>query len=552
MAAQPTIPLINSPIPIPARRKSRKWRWILGIAVALLALAAIAIRIAIVRAQPILRTRVIETLSTRFKSRVELAELHVWVADGLHVDGKGLKIFGPTDPNPWEAGVQPLFEIGEFRFQTALSNLFREPMHVDTVFVDGLTMNIPPKNDRREMTNFRRRSGKISIVVSHLICTNAKLVINTIRTDKPPLEFDIGDLRMKDIGPGQPLQFEATLVNPKPVGDIHSTGLFGPLNEESPRDSAVNGRYSFTNADLGTLKGIGGILSSTGQYTGSLGRIEVNGETDTPDFHLAVSGHRVPLHTQFHAIVDGTDGDTYLDPVKARVLDSTFTATGKVVRMKSLHGHDIDLHVVLDRSRIQDLLQLGVKTDPPIMSGVVQMKADLHLQPGEADITDRLKLAGTFRIPDGRFSNEKVQGKIDSLSLRSSGRPKLAQEGTEMNVPSDLRGTFKMNQGVLSFSFLHFQIPGTHADMTGQYSLDGNTFDFHGTLKLDAKLSQMTTGWKSILLRPVDPFFHKNGAGTELPFKIDGTKSEPHFGLDFHHKDEPSTKDPDETANRHR
>ncbi len=551
MAAQPTIPTIRSPKPTSIRRKSRKWLWIVGIAVALLAIAAIAVRIAIVRAQPILRTRVIETLSTRFKSRVELAELHVWVANGLHVDGKGLKIFGATDPNPFEAGVQPLLAIGEFRFQTTLSNLFREPMHVDTIFVDGLTMNIPPKNDRREMVNFRHRSGKISIVVSHLNCTNAKLVINTVRTDKPPLEFDIGDLRMKDIGPGQPLQFEATLINPKPVGDIQSTGLFGPLDEVSPRDSAVNGNYSFTHADLGTLKGIGGILSSTGHYMGSLGRIEVNGETDTPDFHLAVSGHRVPLHTQFHAIVDGTDGDTYLDPVKARVLNSTFTARGKVVRMKTIHGHDIEMNVVLDRARIQDLLQLGVKTDPPLMSGAVEMKASLHLQPGEANITDRLKLAGTFHIPDGHFSNEKIQGKIDTLSLRSSGKPKLAQDGIEMNVPSDLEGTFKMTQGILSFSFLHFQIPGTHADMTGQYSLDGNTFDFHGTLKLDAKLSQMTTGWKSILLRPVDPFFHKNGAGTEVPFKIDGTKSEPHFGLDFHRKSQPSSKNYGETATRH-
>ena len=73
----------------------------------------------------------IETLSARFKSRVELAELHVWMADGVHVDGKGLKIYGVTDPNPWEPGVQPLLEIGEFRFQTALRSLFREPMHVD-------------------------------------------------------------------------------------------------------------------------------------------------------------------------------------------------------------------------------------------------------------------------------------------------------------------------------------------------------------------------------------------------------------------------------------
>ena len=71
----------------------------------------------------------------------------------------------------------------------------------------------------------------------------------------------------------------------------------------------------------------------------------------------------------------------------------------------------------------------------------------------------------------------------------------------------------------------------------GQYSLDGKTFDFHGTLRLDAKLSQMTTGWKSILLKPVDPFFAKDGAGTEVPFKITGTRDEPHFGLDFHRKD---------------
>ncbi len=535
---------------MPTKRKSRKWHWIIGTGIVFLAIAAICIRVAIVRAEPILRTRVMETLSTRFKSRVELAELHVWVANGLHVDGKGLKIFGATDPNPWEAGVQPLLEIGEFRFQTALGNLFREPMHVDTIYVDGLTMNIPPKNDRSEMTKLRHRGGKISIVVSHLDCTNTRLVINTLRTGKPPLEFDISNLRMKDIGPGQPLQFDATLVNPKPVGDIHSTGLFGPLNEERPRDSSVSGRYSFGNADLGTLKGIGGILSSTGQYMGTLGRIEVAGETDTPDFRLAVSGHPVPLHTDFHAIVDGTDGDTYLDPVKARVLNSSFTAKGKVVRMKSIPGHDIDLNVVLNRANVQDLLQLGVKTDPPLMTGGVEMKADLHLQPGEANVTDRLRLSGVFHIPDGRFSNEKVQAKIDALSLRSRGQPKLARDTHDLKVPSDLRGTFKMKQGVLSFSFLHFQIPGTHADMTGQYSLDGQTFDFHGMLKLDAKLSHMTTGWKSLLLRPVDPFFHKNGAGTEVPFKIEGTRAEPHFGLDFHHKDQSALKNPGEPATR--
>src|SRR5262249_11163560 len=132
----------------------------------------------------------------------------------------------------------------------------------------------------------------------------------------------------------------------------------------------------------------------------------------------------------------------------------------------------------------------------------------------------------------------------------SSGQPKLVKEAADRPVTSDLQGVFDLQNGLLSFSLLHFKIPGTHADLDGQYSLDGKTFDFHGTLKLDAKLSQMTTGWKSILLKPVDPFFHKNGAGTQVPFKITGTKDEPHFGLDFGHKDE-SDEDPNEASSIH-
>ena len=134
--------------------------------------------------------------------------------------GKGLEIYGVTDPNPYEPGVQPLLKIGEFRFQTGLRSLFREPMHVDTIYVSGLIMNIPPKKDRQQIKDLRQGHGKMSIFVDQFACTDTKLMINTDKPGKLPLEFDIGDLRMKDIGPGQPLRFVATLVNPKPIGDI--------------------------------------------------------------------------------------------------------------------------------------------------------------------------------------------------------------------------------------------------------------------------------------------------------------------------------------------
>jgi hypothetical protein len=515
------------------------WKWI-GIA-ALIFLAAVVVvaRLVIARAEPILRTRVIDTLSNRFQSKVELASFHVSLVNGIQVSGDGLKIFGATDPNPYEPGVQPLIAVREFRFQTALLALFHSPMHVGTVYVNGLELNIPPRENRDEVTNMGSRAPKMTIFVDQFICEDAKLLINTSKPGKPPLEFSIGDLRMKDIGPGQPLRFNATLVNPKPVGDIQSNGLFGPWQQDSPRDTPVQGDYSFTKADLSTIKGIGGTLSSTGDYSGTLSNIVVHGKTDTPDFRIATSGHPVPLHIEFHAIVDGTSGDTYLRPVSATFLHSSFTATGSVIRVSAPRGHDIELDVVMDDARIEDLLKLGVHTDPPVMSGPVEMKTRLSLAPGDASVADRLMLDGTFHVLRAHFTSEKVQGRLDSLSLRSQGKPKKAQSHIEDDVPVDLRGVFTLKDGLLSFSFLHFLIPGTHVDMTGNYSLDGQEFDFRGKAWLDAKISQMTTGWKSILLKPVDPFFSKNGAGTEIPIRITGTESEPRFGLDLGHKDEP-------------
>jgi hypothetical protein len=534
---QPTIDGANLQIVPKPRRRSPSWHWIVVFLLILTAASGVWIWIVLARAQPILRAKIVDTLSARFHSRVELADLHVLIANGVRVQGGGLKIYGVTDPNPWAPGVQPLIEIGAFRFESDVRSLLRNRMHINTVYVNSLTMNIPPKGERRQMNNLQQGHHKIRMIVDQFLCTDAKLVVNTSKPGKAPLQFDITTLLMRDVGPGEPMPFAAVLTNPKPVGDIRSTGVFGPLDLGNVRETPVLGAYSFNNADLGTLKGIGGILSSEGLFSGLLGRITVDGDTDTPDFSLNISGHRVPLRTEFHAIVDGTDGDTYLQPVKATFLRSSFTARGKIVRRKDVHGHDIELHVVLDRAFVEDLLKLGVKTDPPVMSGPVAMTTSLSLGPGPEDISSRLRLEGSFHIRDGRFSNDKVQDRIDALSLRSQGKPKLAQEHVDVNVPSDLSGTFRLADGTLTFSDLRFGVPGTRADMTGQYSLDGKTFDIHGKLRLDAKLSQTMTGWKSILLKPVDPFFAKHGAGTEVPFKVTGTNDEPHFGLDFGRKE---------------
>jgi len=513
-------------------------RKILAGALAVLVVVVCTVAILIHRAGPILRGRVIQTLSDRFHSKVELAAFHVSVNNGLQVSGEGLRIYGQSDPNIHQPGEQALISVAEFKFRAGIWDLLRTPSRIDNVFVRGMTLNLPPKNQRQQIANVQGRGGKAKIFVAHFTCDHAQLVINTSEQGKLPLVFDIRNLKMDDPSPGGPLQFEADLANPKPVGMIHSHGSFGPWQADDPRDTAVKGDYSFDHADLSTIKGVGGILSSQGSYAGTLNNIVVDGKTETPDFRIAKTGHPIPLNTEFHAIVDGTTGDTYLHPVKARIQHTPLVARGFVVRISRPEGHWVRLDVAIDKGKIEDLLWLGVRTDPTVMTGEVQLTTKFDLPPGEDDLSDRLKLLGKFAVANAHFTNAKLQRKIGTLSLRSQGKPRLAKGGAPEDVLSSMSGKFALRAGVLSFSELQFMVPGTEVSMAGKYSLDGNQFDFHGKARMQAKLSHMTTGWKSVLLKPVDPFFSKNGAGTEFPVKVTGTKSEPHFGLDFGHKED--------------
>src|SRR6195256_134615 len=514
-----------------------RWHWIVGISLLFIVVITV-VGILIFNARPILRARVVETLSARFKSKVELDAFDVSLVKGFQVSGEGLRLFGDGDPNNHEPGIQPLIGVAEFRFRMGIKDFLRSPMRVKTVYVKGLRLNLPPREQRGQMKNIGPEGGKIKILVDSFVCDEAQLIINTLKPGKLPLEFDIKSLKMTSIGPDGPMHFDADLTNPKPVGNVLSSGSFGPWQADSPRDTPVSGTYSFNHADLGTIKGIGGILSSTGEYGGTLDNIVVDGKTDTPDFRVATAGRMVPLHTEFHAIVDGTSGDTYLQPVKAKILNSWLVANGSVVRTKDPTGHRVELDVVIEKGRIEDLLKLAVRTDPPIMTGFVRLMTKFDLPAGEPDFPKRLRLAGNFQMSGTHFTNEKIQGKVDSLSMRSQGKPKLARDKSPDDVSSELKGSFSLANGIISFSQLAFQVPGTRVNLAGTYSLDGNQFDFHGKARMDAKLSHTVTGWKSILLKPADPFFSKNGAGTELPVKITGMKSEPHFGSDFGRKDE--------------
>src|SRR6266851_4287751 len=517
------------------RRRRGVWGWVaVSLLIAVIVVAAIA-ELMMHRAEPILKGRVIETLSTRFDSRVEMDGFHVSVLKGLEVSGDGLRIFAPDDVVA--AGAKdPLISLGHFSFHTSLRGLFVKPMHVDTVYVTGMAINIPPREMREQGPKRERKAGKIKILVDKIVCDDSHLIIGTAKPDRAPKDFALGHIVMHNVGPDAPWNYDATLVNAIPRGDIHAKGTFGPWVNESPGDSTVTGKYTFERADLNTIKGIGGVLSSVGEFKGQVNRIEVDGTTETPDFSLDTANHKMPLHTRYHAIVDGTSGDTYLQPVEARLGGSEFTCEGAIINVKG-QGHIIDLDVDVPNGRIQDFLELGVKTQPAVMTGRIGMKTKLHIRPGDESVMRKLGLRGRFTLRGIHFTNPEVQDKVDMLSLRAQGDPKEAKPGAE-DVRSRMQGQFVMENGRLRLRDLVYTWPGATVRLGGVYSLDGNECDFSGKVRTDAKLSQMVASkWKSLLLKPVDPFFKKNGAGAEIPVKVTGTKGAPKFGLDLRHKD---------------
>ncbi len=282
-------------------------------------------------------------------------------------------------------------------------------------------------------------------------------------------------------------------------------------------------------------------LSSDGRYAGPLEQLTVDGTTDTPDFSVDTADHSMPLHTEFHAFVDGTTGDTTLSPVHATLGHSSFTASGTIAKVKEGDqsiGHDISLEVVMDKgARIEDMLQLAIKQTPPLMRGGFAMHTRLHIPPGNISVSQKIQLNGTFAIQSAIFSNPHFQEKVDTMSERAQGGPKQANPQDVQAVASTMQGHFIMGNRLVKIDGLHYQMPGALVLLDGQYGLDGETFDFHGVVRTSATISHMTTGWKSLALKLADPFFKKNGAGAQIPIKIVGTKSDPQFGLDLGQKD---------------
>lgn len=487
----------------------------------------------------------LRTLAERFNGEAELESLHLSWFPRVRANGKKVLVRyrGRKD-------LPPLISIDEFSLETGWMGLLSSPAHINEVTLRGLAIHIPPDEEKigkqekldRQKVETRNQEGNtavpdlgqgngaaFSFVIETVHADNAVLRILPKKSGSDPLIFDLYKLTLHSVGFDHPIEYDTKLKNAKPPGLIEAKGEFGAWQKINPANTPLSGQYKFQNADLSVFKGISGRLSSVGHFKGVLQRIMVNGTTDTPDFKVRLGNQPVDLKTEFHAVVDGTNGDTLLQPVTASFGKTALICNGAVAKIRERKGKTVALDVRMDEGRIEDLMKFAVPSKPPLI-GTIQFTAKLELPSGDEDVIEKLRLNGSFKVSSAEFTVPAVQKEVEKLSMRSRGRH---EESTNERIVSNMQGHFVLQDATLQFSGLIFDVPGAQVQLNGKYWLDGKNFDFRGTLRMQAKLSETQKGIKSILLKVVDPFFKKGKAGTILPIKITGTLKEPSVGLDL-------------------
>jgi hypothetical protein len=229
-------------------------------------------------------------------------------------------------------------------------------------------------------------------------------------------------------------------------------------------------------------------------------------------------------------VVDGTNGDTYLKTVDAKLRETGISARGAIVGKKGAKGRTVQLEVGIASGRMEDLLELAVKSERPVLTGEIALHTDFTLPPGPEDVIERLRLNGEFDLGSARFADPGVREKLATMSQRArGGDPDEAPSG----VLTDLEGKFRLTNSVVSLADLRFHIPGATVRLAGTYGLRSEAIELDGTLRMQATISEAAGGGlKGVFLKMIDPLFRKKGAGAVIPIRVRGTRKDPKFGLD--------------------
>ncbi|HZQ23106.1 MAG TPA: AsmA-like C-terminal region-containing protein [Terriglobales bacterium] len=419
------------------------------------------------------------------------------------------------------SNVPPLITMARLTIRGSYLDLFTR--HVAVMTAEGMHVVIPPFG-----TNWANNRSKSKVVI-HVFRTDGATLDFTRAESKPPLRFAIHTFELHELGSDDPMAFQSFLHIPLPPAEVQITGQLGPWESQSSSETPLEGSYTLMNGNFDSFGGIKGNLSSEGKFAGILKRLQVQGVTNTPNFGADGSDNRLPLQSQYQTVVNATDGDITLQSVKARLGNTAISATGAIRGTPNQKGKTVDVNLAVQDGRVEDVLGLFAKKESP-MIGTISFRAHARIPPDSEPFLKKVELQGRFGITHGQLTSSHSQRSMDTLSADARGAKdkKKAKEDPE-RVFSNLSGNVTLKSGIADFKGLEFAVPGAVAHMGGTFNVLNERVDMKGTLQMQAKLSNATSGIKSFIVKLIDPFIHKDHSQAPLPVSITGTYDHPRY-----------------------
>jgi hypothetical protein len=209
--------------------------------------------------------------------------------------------------------------------------------------------------------------------------------------------------------------------------------------------------------------------------------------------------------------------------MEARTGRTSVRATGSTVG-KGPKTTNLDFTV--NEGRAQDILRPFLHKDPPIV-GPVALHAHTYFAPSnQGNFFERLHVDGGFDVPSEKVNNRKTERDLSAFSQRAQGR-KAPDTDKDNSTPiadaiSSLAGLASIRNAVVTTHGLKFTVPGAQATLDGTFNLHTSAVHLLGNVATKADIAKDATGWKSILLKPLAPFFRKKKAGAVIPIAVTG------------------------------
>jgi hypothetical protein len=522
-------PMTNSaaaPVSQTFKRSRQPRIWLLLSALASLSIAVIIVFV--VNAHWPYRYRIIKPmLEEVLGSQVTIAHFH-----RTYFPKPGFMATGITlDRNP-TPGAPSLGTVSSISVQGNWLDLLMVRDRVRQVDLTGLHLVIPAAGSAASHKDFPPGSSSSfsgpQALIDQLCIHDSTL--DVIRAEGGTYSFPIRLLTLRNLQKGRVLSYSVDMRNPRPRGHIVSAGSFGPLNPLNLGATPVSGHFTFEQVDLHDIGDIGGTLSSAGNFQGNLARMQAEASMVTRDFAVG-GGKPTPITTSAHCTINALSGDVLLNAIDAKFGSTTIHVQGGIVGSPKV----IDVDISVPAGRAEDVLRPFLRANSPI-AGTVWLESHAHVDAAGHGVPflDRLHVDGSFDVPAERLTDRKTKQELSAFSERAQKAqpfkveavpdppPGAAAQNAERDVVSSLKGKARIEKGSVTTQRLELQIPGSSVDLHGEFSLRDGTVHMAGNVHMQTDVSHAATGFKSILLKPLIPFFKKRMAGAVIPIAVTG------------------------------